>query len=189
MEPVELRTERLVLGQPRASDVDAITASLQDPLIERFLSVPWPYERAHAVDFVTGLVPSGWARGTEASWAIRLGADGPLIGMVSLRLQKHDVGFWTGAEHRGLGYMPEAVSRVADWAFEQGETPIARVLWESVAGNVGSARVARKAGFRFAGTGPSTLPARDGSHPASWFGTLSPEVRSVHVGWPAEVAV
>lgn len=188
MEPVELRTARLVLNQLVERDIDAITAYCQDPLFERYLTVPWPYRREHAASFVTELAPEWWASGAEATWALRHEADGPLLGVVSFRMEKHDLGFWIGAEHRGFGYMPEAVSRVADWAFEEAVPGLTRVGWECIAGNVASARVARKAGFRFTGLAPSTLPDRDGAHPESWYGSLEAGVRSVHEGWPAGVS-
>ena len=65
MEPVELRTARLVLNQPVESDIDAITSYCQDPLFERYLTVPWPYLREHAAGFVNELVPAWWASGAE----------------------------------------------------------------------------------------------------------------------------
>ncbi len=184
---VDLRTARLVLNQPLESDIDTITAYCQDPLFERYLTVPWPYVRAHAEGFVNDLVPSWWASDTEASWAVRIDENGPLIGVVSFRLLEHNVGFWMGADQRGFGYMPEAVSRVADWAFDESTAAVEHVKWECLAGNVSSAKVARKAGFRFLGTAPSTLPGRDESHPLSWRGSLEPGVRSIHPDWPAEV--
>lgn len=187
MQPVELRTARLVLNQLLESDIDTITAYCQDPLFERYLTVPWPYERAHAAGIVQELAPQWWASDAEATWAMRLEDGGPLIGVISFRLQARNLGFWIGAEHRGFGYMPEAVSRVVDWAFSDGVEGLERVSWECIAGNVNSARVARKAGFRFTGTAPASDPTRDGSHPASWHGTLDAGVRSVHEAWPAEV--
>ena len=60
MQPLTLRTDRLVLDQPRDGDVDAITEYCQDPLFERYLTVPWPYEREHAVSFVDDYIPAGW---------------------------------------------------------------------------------------------------------------------------------
>ncbi|AMB57790.1 GNAT family N-acetyltransferase [Microterricola viridarii] len=188
MLPVELRTERLVLNPLVESDIDAITAYCQDPLFERYLTVPWPYLREHAASFVNELAPAWWASGAEATWALRHEADGPLLGVVSFRMEKHDLGFWIGAEHRGFGYMPEAVSRVADWALNEAIPGLERVGWECIAGNVASARVARKAGFRFTHTAPSSLPDRDGAHPESWFGALDAGVRSIHEDWPAGVA-
>lgn len=187
MQPFELCTTRLVLNQPGVDDLDAITEYCSDPVFEHYLPTPWPYTRNDASSFVTQFVPEAWSGGSEATWAVRLREGGPLIGMIALRLQRHDLGFWIGEPHRGYGYMPEAVSALADWAFDGG-VPDAEVLrWEAVVGNVASARVARKAGFRYSGIAPSTDPARDGASRESWHATLAPGIRSVHSGWPQEV--
>lgn len=187
MQPFELRTARLVLNQPGPDDVDAIAEYCADPVFEHFLPTPWPYTRADAVSFTTGFVPRAWSDDSEATWAVRLNTSGALIGMISLRLQRHDIGFWVGAPHRGFGYMPEAASAVADWALDGGILNASEVRWESVVGNIASARVARKAGFRYAGIAPSSDPARDGTSRQSWHATLAPGIRSVHAGWPQEV--
>ncbi|SDS25314.1 GNAT family N-acetyltransferase [Microterricola viridarii] len=187
MDIVALRTERLVLDQLQEGDVDAITAYCQDPLFERYLTVPWPYRREHAAGFVNELAPAWWQSGAEATWALRREEGGPLMGVLSFRMPKHDLGFWIGEEHRGFGYMPEAVSRVADWAFDEAVPGLQAVGWECIAGNVASARVARKAGFRFTRTAPSSIPDRDDAHPESWYGTLGRGIRSIHEGWPTGV--
>ena len=186
MQPLTLRTDRLVLDQPRDGDVDAITEYCQDPLFERYLTVPWPYEREHAVSFVSDYIPAGWSNDSEATWALRTTEGDLLLGVVSIRFEHNDLGFWIGYPHRGRGYMPEAVAAVCDWAFERaGDARF--IVWECAAGNVASARVARKSGFRFAGTAPLRIPARDGSYPLGWHGSLAPGIRSVHGGWPAIV--
>jgi RimJ/RimL family protein N-acetyltransferase len=187
MQPFELRTTRLVLNQPGPDDIDAIAEYCTDAAFEKYLPTPWPYTREHAVDFVSAFVPAGWHDGSEATWAVRLQDDGPLIGMIAIRLQRHDVGFWLGAEHRGFGYMPEAVSAVSDWVFDGGIPDAPAVLWEAVIGNIASARVARKSGFRYSGIAPATAPGRDGTVPQSWHASLAPGIRSVHHGWPQEV--
>lgn len=180
MEPVELRTERLTLSMPTAGDVDAITRYCQDPLFEQYLTTPWPYGRADAVAFVDA-VARWWADGTECTWAIR-GDDGSLLGMIGWRT-RGDVGFWMGAEHRGNGYMVEALAAVCEWVFvELGQE---RIDWETLPGNLASARVARAAGFRYTGIAPVLIPARDGSHPDSWHAELRrDDDREPQPGWP-----
>ncbi|MDQ4138057.1 MAG: GNAT family N-acetyltransferase [Actinomycetota bacterium] len=178
-----LRTERLVLDQPTERDVPLITEYCQDPLFERYMATPWPYEERHARSLVTEAVPSEWAADRSFTWAIRLAAGGPLIGMIGHRSALADVGFWLGAPHRGHGYMTEAVGAVVDWVFDRGAELVA---WECVVGNLASASVARKAGFRFLGEGPAHVTGRDGSRPASWHGELRPgEAREPKPGWPA----
>jgi RimJ/RimL family protein N-acetyltransferase len=189
MEPVVLRTERLLLDQPVASDVDTIAEYCRDPLFEEFLTTPWPYTRQHAEGFVDRMVPAGWASGSEATWAIRAHEDGPLLGVIAIRTARNDVGFWLGADERGNGYMQEALGAVAQWAFTGGViAQTDSIAWEAIAGNVASAAVARGAGFTFTGTSPAAAPARDGAHPTSWHGVLlrSNNLAQARESWPAE---
>ena len=187
MEPVELRSERLILSTPVASDIDAITHYCQDPLFERFLTTPWPYTRADAEDYVERTVPRWWAEGSEYAWAIRSADDGALLGMISWRT-RGDLGFWMGAEHRGRGYMVEALAAVIEWVFADAVVdgrPVDRIDWETLPGNDASARVARAAGFRYTGLAPVIIPARDGSFPDSWHGVLlRDDDRDLKGGWP-----
>jgi RimJ/RimL family protein N-acetyltransferase len=214
MKPVPLLTPRLLLSVPVASDQDRMFEYCQDPLFERFLTVPWPYTRAHAEYFVEKLAPESWASDTEYTWAVRLrnadstsedadayegsallnaeahdgrGASvGALIGMVALRRDHRSIGFWIGGEHRGRGYVPEAVTAVAEWGFARG---FESIVWECVVGNFASASVARSLGFEFTGERESTDPYRDGRHVPSWHGELFPaNLGAPQPGWPASTS-
>ncbi|MCS0499531.1 GNAT family N-acetyltransferase [Protaetiibacter mangrovi] len=185
MEPVVLRTERLVLSPARLDDVDHATALLQEPVMATMLaSLPWPYTRADSVHYIGTMVPAGWASGDALSWAIRESADGPPLGDISWRPPRGDVGYWLGAPYRGRGYMTEALRAVVDWVFAR--TPeLDRVGWEAVVGNVASARVARAAGFRYDGERPVEIDFRDGTRPMGWHGyRLRDDDGGVHAGWP-----
>ena len=112
MQPVILRTERLVLSMPTLADVDAITAACQDPEVSRWTTVPSPYTRKDGEDFV-GLVADWWADGVETVWAIRRSDE--LAGMIGLhKITSHahggeaEIGYWGTAAHRGQGVMGEA---------------------------------------------------------------------------------
>jgi RimJ/RimL family protein N-acetyltransferase len=189
MIPVVLRTERLVLDQPTEADVPLIAEYCQDPLFERYLTTPWPYREEHAREFVHEFVPNRWAEDREYTWAIRHTRSGPLLGVVGSGVT-HDgigpwhggIGFWVGAPHRGRGYVTEAARAVLDWAFERGA---ARIAWECVVGNVASAAVARKCGFRYTGERP-VRAWRDSSRPPAWHGELdASDDRTEKDGWPA----
>jgi RimJ/RimL family protein N-acetyltransferase len=178
----ELSSERLLLDQPTAADIPLITEYCQDALFERFMTLPWPYERKHAEYFVNELVPNGWATDAEYTWAVREAAGGELLGVIGARTTARDLGYWLGTPHREQGYMTEAVSCVVTWLFGLGWNLLS---WECVEGNRASASVARKNGFRFTGTAPSHGAFRDGSHPASWHGLLgSTDERTEKPGWP-----
>jgi RimJ/RimL family protein N-acetyltransferase len=182
VKPVTLRTERLVLDQPGAADRELIAEFCRDPLFETFMTLPWPYELRHADYFISEVVPTGWALGTELNWSIRESADGPLRGMVGWRAAGNDIGYWLGAPHRGLGIMPEAVTAVSVYLFSA--LGLSEIRWECVVGNTASAAVARKSGFRYTGDGPTELTFRDGSHPAAWRGVLTPDRSAGSSTWP-----
>lgn len=182
MQPVALETERLVLSAPVDSDIDAITTACQDPLFERFMTTPWPYERRHAEWFVREHVPAGWRSETELTWALRREPDGVAIGMLGTRRYPDgvvDLGYWLAADARGGGLMTEAVRAVLSWL--HAERGADEVLWEAFPGNRASAAVARRSGFSFRGTHPSRVPPREGAAPTSWHGTWRPGVAAA--GW------
>jgi RimJ/RimL family protein N-acetyltransferase len=180
VKPVTLRTKRLVLDQPTMADVDLIVEYCRDPVFEKYMLTPWPYERHHAEEFVGTRVPEWWAEDSEFTWAIR--HDGVLVGVVGIRAAARDIGFWLGAPHRGNGYMPEAVGAVLDWVFEQGD---ADVKWECVPGNLASASVARKSGFRYLGEATSLYAHRERGQVMAWHGAISrSDSRDEKPGWP-----
>lgn len=153
MEPVILRTRRLVLSIPTRADTEAIYIACQDPEIQRFTTVPRPYVREHAQKFVD-LVPRQWAEGVSTNWAIR--CNGALAGMIGLhRLGAEtgsgELGYWMAAPFRGQGLLSEAANAVLDFAFAPQGLDLVRVEWRAVAGNIASAASARAVGFRYEG--------------------------------------
>lgn len=152
MEPVILRTERLELSRPVEVDVDAIFAACQDPDIQRYTTIPSPYERRHAEEFVEKAA-ADWTAGAHVTWAIRLGDE--LVGMIGLyRLDGRgggELGYWVSRSARGRGIVTEASVAVVDWGFAQEGLDLVRIEWHAVVGNVGSARAARTLGFRYEG--------------------------------------
>jgi RimJ/RimL family protein N-acetyltransferase len=184
MRPIPLHSAVLRLDQPVLADAPRMFEYCQDPVFERFLTVPWPYNESDAETFISRYIPGAWRSDEEYTWALRAG--GQFLGVISLRVPTGSIGFWLGAQHRGHGYMPEAVRLVADWAFENHIVEF--LQWECLVGNQASARVARKAGFTFTGTGASVAPYRDGSHPLSWQALLrSDDDRAPKPGWPPDV--
>lgn len=185
MEPAVLTTERLALRVPTESDVDAITAACQDPEIPRWTTVPSPYTREHAEEYVR-LIREWWADGSQAIWGVY--RDGVLIGSIGLhRIVDHPaggdahIGFWLSADARGHGYLVEAARAVIDWGF--GERRLARITWRAVVGNVPSARAARALGFRYEGLLRQALTSPRGRDDGWSGGLLASDDRS-RVDWP-----
>jgi RimJ/RimL family protein N-acetyltransferase len=179
-----IETARLRLDLPVLSDRFAVAEYCQDPLFERNMTLPWPYELRHADFFLHRVIPGGWLAGNELTWALREAEGGPLLGIVGWRSGLGDIGFWLGAPHRGRGLMTEAVVAVTDWLLT--DLGRAEVAWECVVGNAASVSVARKAGFTFTGERPTELTFRDGTHPSAWHGVLrAGDSREEKAGWPA----
>jgi len=185
MEPVTLRTERLVLRAPSDADVDAINAACQDPEIPRWTTVPSPYTRQDAEGFV-GLIAQWWADDTQAIWGI-FHAD-VLVGVVGLHhITPHhtggstELGYWATAAARGQGFMVEASRAVIDWGFA--ERGLARINWRAVVGNIASARTARALGFRYEGLMRQGLTSQRGRDDG-WAAALLATDERVPAPWP-----
>ncbi|MGP3535534.1 GNAT family N-acetyltransferase [Microbacterium sp. RD1] len=178
MEPVELRTPRALLSTPTEADAEAIFVACQDADIQRFTTVPSPYLREHAAQFV---VQSGqrWADDVEATWVIR--SDDEVTGMIGLhRLSggSPEIGYWMARPHRGRGLLTESARAVIDWGFWPGGLGAARIEWRAVVGNRSSARVARAVGFRYEGTLRQALSNSFGRDDAWVAGLLASDDRT-----------
>ncbi|MFD8982583.1 GNAT family N-acetyltransferase [Streptomyces sp. NPDC059564] len=177
MEPITLHTDRLDLRPFTPSDEDEVHAAAQDPDIQRWTMVPSPYEREHAKAFVGEIVPGGWREDTGYSFAVRLGTGGPLVAAIGVHVHEvfgsrtYEVGYWATREHRGNGYMAEALVAVARWAFTA--LGAVRLEWRAEVGNEGSRAVAEKAGFRVEGLLRASLE-RGGTARDGWVGALLP---------------
>src|SRR3954454_3774393 len=158
-----VRTDRLVLRPPGDADVEPIVRAFEDPEMHRWLTAPpFPYTRPDAVEFVTGIAPSGRAAGSDLVCAIE--ADGGLVGVIGLhsltggRLGP-EMGYWIAPWARRNGYAAEAARGLADWALAHG-APRAHLFTD--VDNAPSQAVARRAGFAEEGVVRGCLEYRDG---------------------------
>lgn len=183
MQPVTLRTARLELSIPTEADVDAITAAAQDPEVPRWTTLPSPYHRSHAEDFIAKAA-AWWQEQSELTWGIRV--DGAWIGMIGLHGTKPagaaEIGFWMDAAARGHGYVSEAARAVVDFGFAE-PLSLARIEWRAIVGNVASARTARSLGFRYEGLVRQGLCDLRGRHDG-WVAGLLPSDDRTPVDWP-----
>jgi RimJ/RimL family protein N-acetyltransferase len=151
---VELRTSRLLLRGMTMDDVDAIYAFCADKEVARgTMSIPHPYTRADAVDFVER-ISRQINDGAGLCWGIVLKETGELIGDIGLEL-KHahfnaEAGFVIGTAHWGKGYVPEALREMMRYGFE--ELGLHRIFAHAMDWNDGSKRVMEKVGMRHEGT-------------------------------------
>ncbi|WP_345801820.1 GNAT family N-acetyltransferase [Microbacterium sp. AZCO] len=184
MEPVTLRTARLELTLPDEGDIDAIYAACQDAGIQRYTTVPSPYELRHAEEFVVR-VAKGWAEGVEFSWVVRdAGTLAAMVGLYRPAAGQAELGYWTAPAARGRGVMTEAARAVVDWGFSPEGLDRQRIEWRAAVGNVPSARVARSLGFRYEGTLRDALRNGAGVRADSWIGGLLPRDDRSPQAWP-----
>jgi RimJ/RimL family protein N-acetyltransferase len=142
----------LRLRRPEGRDIDGIVTACRDPLVARWTSVPQPYERPYAEDFVHRHTPELWTQGIGAVYAMVEPSD-TWVGGIDLNITPGDalvgeIGFLVSPRARGRGYATAAMEAITDWGLTT--LGLARVEWRAYSddgGNLASRRVAEKAGF------------------------------------------
>jgi RimJ/RimL family protein N-acetyltransferase len=177
LDPVEIVAGRLQLRPFLPSDVEAVHAACQDPDIQRWTTVPVPYERHHAEEYVAENTVAGWAAGTGRSYAVTDATTGELLGTIGLVGYDEaggiaEVGYWVVPAARGHGIAAQASAALARWCF--GALGVARLEWVAEVGNEASRRAAEKAGFTVEGVLRDRIRSRDGSRSDAWIGSLLP---------------
>lgn len=181
MKPVILTTARLVLDAVTAADTDAVLEYCNDPELQAYVPVPVPYTRDSAIGYTEGFAPNA-----PLLWAIR--ENNSFLGVIELKvheLASAELGFWLGRPHRSRGIMTEAARAVVDFGFDPAGGDLDHIDWCAVVGNIGSARVARNAGFRYEGLRRQAIVHRDKRLDAWFAGLLRTDDRTAQDGWPA----
>lgn len=141
------------LRTPSPADEADITRACSDPLIARWTTVPTPYLRQHAEDFVRRQVPAALADRNAVILSI-VDASDALQGMCALHdvdaYGRAGVGFWVAPWARGAGVATAAVRALTHWAIT--ELGLTQVCWTALVGNLDSLRVAHNCGYRGEGT-------------------------------------
>lgn len=183
MEPVVLRTARLELSVPRVGDIDAIHEACQDADTQRYTTVPSPYERHHAEEFIPR-VADQWAEGVHLTWAIREGdVLAGTVGLYRIDAGAGELGYWISPWSRRRGLITEASRAVLDWGFAPSGAALRRIEWRAVAGNTPSARAARALGFRYEGLLREGIAGKTGRVDAWIAGLLATDDRTPQP-WP-----
>ncbi len=172
----------VVLRGHRPEDAQGCLEQCQDPLTQRWTTVPVPYTREMAEDFVGRVMPAGWADGSE--WGFVVEVDGRYAGSASLRPEGSDRAEVAYAAHpwvRGTGAVEQALRVLLDWGFEQ--QGLRTVVWWAERGNWASRKTAWRLGFEVDGSLRAWLPQRGELHDA-WVGTLrSTDPRRPRTRW------
>ena len=142
----ELRTPRLYLRRPRASDAELIfTGFGADPEVMRFLR--WrPHASLATAEAAIARRLERLENGVEYSWVLEAMESGDAVGLVSGWREGDalELGFSLAQPFWSRGLMTEAVSAVRDWALGAG---LRRVWATCDVENRASARVLEKAGL------------------------------------------
>jgi RimJ/RimL family protein N-acetyltransferase len=148
IEPPTLAGGGITLRPPRPDDADAVTAACQDAEIQRWMGVPSPYRREHAVAWLDG-GPARARTGEAVNLLIDLD-DGTLAGSVSLVEIDPDggrgeIGYWVASHLRGRGIAARAVLLLRDWAVAELRLRTIEILVHG--DNAPSRRVAERCAF------------------------------------------
>jgi RimJ/RimL family protein N-acetyltransferase len=180
VEPIEIKDGDLLLRGWRPADADAVHRACQDPDIQRWTTIPSPYERSHAESFVER-APAAWANERQAPLGVFDAGTGDLLGsngIVALdrTLGIGEIGYWTAPWARGRGVAERGTRAIARWALGTGpgELGLAHLVWRAEPGNHASRLVALRAGFRMEGLRRADMPDRAGGRGDSWIASLLP---------------
>ncbi|MEG1773781.1 MAG: GNAT family N-acetyltransferase [Oscillospiraceae bacterium] len=146
-----LKTKRLILRPWDEADAESLYEFAKDPLVGP--AAGWP---AH-----TSLEDSRHilreVLSAEGTYAVALKDDKKANGCVGLKVgaqsslaagdQEAEIGYWLGVPYWGRGLIPEAVTELIRYAFE--ETDITTIWCAFFEGNEKSKRVQEKCGFQY----------------------------------------
>jgi RimJ/RimL family protein N-acetyltransferase len=139
--------DRIVLRQPRRSDVDDIAAACADPLVQRFIpSMPSPYTREDAISWIANAdrFPDRIAFVIASPETDRL-LGGCALHHLSRTDLSGEVGYWVAPWARRRGVATAATIALGEFGFRRG---LGRIELLTRPDNTASQRVAIAAGYR-----------------------------------------
>ena len=167
---MRLEDDAVVLRPFEEDDAPALAVAIgDDPELDRWTSIPFPYTERHAREFI--------ATTEETAFAILDRSTGELLGGIGSRVAGPavvEIGYWVKAGARGHGIATRALALIARFAFD--ELDAARVQLTTEADNLGSQRVAEKAGFVREGTLRSRLLIKGRRRDAVMFSLLPEDI-------------
>lgn len=129
------------------SDDTFVYLALQDAEIQRWTTLPFPYQQQHAQTFRTQTAVDLVSSGQGLVFLITRGLQ--QLGLISLHGITGDtaaVGYWLAAWARGHGYAQAAVRLIQSCAVP--DLWLRQLSWDAIVGNWSSWLVARQCGFR-----------------------------------------
>lgn len=168
-------SDGVVMLRPlRASDVDDITAGCQDPETIRWTTIPSPYARTDAEQWVAAH-PADDTWWQAPTWAITHGDD-RWGGSIDLRLDGQDgaeVGYAVAPRLRGQQVATRSLRLACAWGFNALRLRV--ITWHCLVGNHGSRAVAAKCGFHVHRDVLRRGVVQRGERADVWIGELLPE--------------
>jgi ribosomal-protein-alanine N-acetyltransferase len=150
--PDAVQTSRLLLRRPELADAEAAFASYaSDEKITRYLTWTAHTNVAQTREHFQQSIDAWDLRMGHRVWLIERNEDRALMGTIGCTVWFHrvEIGFALGSRYWGQGYMPEALARVCEAAFE--DPRIFRVQALCDEENTSSARVMEKVGMQYEG--------------------------------------
>lgn len=159
----ELQSPRLLLRQPKISDLPYVTILANDPDISRNTSsMPFPYYEKNAVAWLN-MAFQGFDSGERFIFAIELNATKQFIGGIGFSINKEnnraEIGYWLGREFWNKGYCSEALPMIIKFAFE--EIKINKLIATHFPYNPASGKVLEKCGMNKEGEFKEYIKRKD----------------------------
>ena len=136
-----------LLTRFKADDLEDLAELLNDPSISEFTTVPHPYTRGNAREWLRFVNQTTRRHGETRQFAIR--HNNLLAGGFDFRhLQKEhkgEIGYWLGSSFRGLGIMTEVVGAACQYARKRWK--LERIEAFVYPHNQASIRVLERCGF------------------------------------------
>jgi RimJ/RimL family protein N-acetyltransferase len=168
---VSISTERLVLRAFEPADIPAHIEMMNDELVTAWTSVPQPYTKEDAEEWVGRIAPAERAAGTGIVFAVNEFLTQRLVGLVHLhstdwRILATEASYVTAPWARGEGYATESVLAVAQWLFR--DQKFERIEVRTPADNTASQQVAQKIGCISEGVLRNSWIARTQTEDGGW---------------------
>lgn len=147
-----LHTQRLLLRNFAASDLEAFLTYRNDPEVAKYQSWSIPYSREKGEAFIREMQDvHAPKQGDWLQLALELKETGALIGDVAFGIKADDirqatVGFTIASAYWQNGYATEAMTALLDYLFE--DVDMHRVIADCDTENIGSWKTLEKLGFR-----------------------------------------
>ncbi|GAB3946934.1 GNAT family N-acetyltransferase [Corynebacterium tapiri] len=140
--------ERVILRDPTIADAPALVRCSEDPLTQRFTTIPANYTEKMAHDWIASPRPN------THRWVICDSQDASFQGAIDIRVidsHRGNIGYHVSPWARGRGRASAALELVKERARELGLTHLELEARED---NLASRRVAEKCGFTQTGSRP-----------------------------------